>query len=79
MSEEKRGRGRPRPDFTITRDEEVFAYLAEFGPTGRAKMARDFGVNVNIVYLSLHRLRAQGRAEKVRSGKFHLWAAVPPG
>jgi transposase len=76
MSEEKRGRGRPRPEFTVNRDEEVFDYLVSHGASGRQKIAEDFGVNVNIVYLSLHRLRRQGRAEKVRNGKFHLWAAV---
>lgn len=76
MSEEKRGRGRPRPPFTMTRDEEVFNYLAERGPAGRASVARDFGVNVNIIYLSLGRLRKQGRVAKVRQGAYHLWKAV---
>lgn len=76
MSEEKRGRGRPRPDATIARDEQVFLALHNNGPTSRAQIAEWFSVNVNIVYLSLNRLRNAGRIEKVRRGKHHLWAVA---
>lgn len=76
MTEDRKGRGRPRPGFTITRDEEIFAALAESGPLNRVSMSGRFGVNVNIVYLSLTRLRKAGRVKTVRDGKRHLWAVV---
>jgi hypothetical protein len=76
MVEEKRGRGRPRPEFTKERDEAVFQALHVNGPTGRLQIAEWFGVNVNIIYLSLNRLRDAGRVEKVRRGKHHLWAVA---
>lgn len=76
MSEEKRGRGRPRPEFTQQRDEQVFQILHVNGPTSRAVIAEHLAVNVNIVYLSLNRLRNAGRIEKVRRGKHHLWAVA---
>lgn len=76
MTEEKRGRGRPRPEFTQLRDEQVFQILHFNGPTSRAEIADRIQVNVNIVYLSLNRLRNAGRVEKVRRGKHHLWAVA---
>lgn len=76
MSEEKKGRGRPRPEITKQRDEEIFLALHNNGPTGRAQIAEWFNVNQNVVYLSLGRLRAAGRVEKVRRGKYHLWAVA---
>ena len=76
MSEEKRGRGRPRPDFTRQRDEQVFQILHYNGPTGRAEIAARLQVNANIVYLALGRLRGSGRVEKIRNGKYHLWAVA---
>lgn len=71
-----RGRGRPRPDFTRERDEEVFVQLGIRGAMGRQEMAEMLGVNVNLVYLSLVRLRSAGRVTKRRHGKFHVWAQV---
>jgi predicted transcriptional regulator of viral defense system len=76
MTEEKRGRGRPRPTATIERDEQVFLSLHNNGPTSRAQVAEWFGVNPNIIYLALNRLRNAGRIEKVRRGKHHLWAVA---
>lgn len=73
---EKRGRGRPRPDFTKERDEQVFYALHVNGPTGRKQLAEMFNVNVNIIYMSLVRLRRVGRVEKIRDGKRHLWAVA---
>lgn len=64
-------KGRPRPAFTLERDEAVYAALS--GQHSREQLAADFGVNLNLIYLSLDRLRAAGRVEKVRSGKSHLW------
>lgn len=76
MSEEKRGRGRPRPEFTVERDQAVLRHLAMLGSAGRQRLADDFGVNVNIIYLSLIRLRRDGLVKKVRNGKYHLWTVV---
>jgi len=73
---ERKGRGRPRPEVTIARDEEIFAFLTESGQANRVSIAAAFGVNVNIVYLSLSRLRKDGRVRTVRDGKRHLWSAV---
>lgn len=74
MSDEsKRGRGRPRPSFTLERDEEVCRFLHHNGPTGRSVLADHFRVNANLIYLSLGRLRKAGRVQKVRDHKIHLW------
>jgi predicted Rossmann fold nucleotide-binding protein DprA/Smf involved in DNA uptake len=75
---EKRGRGRPRPLGTIERDEQVYAALGN-GPAGRAELALHFGVNVNIIYMSLIRLRKAGRVDKVRDGKYHRWTQTYQG
>lgn len=63
---------RKRPNFTLERDEAVYEALT--GAHAREDLAGQFGVNVNLVYLSLHRLREAGRVKKVRIGKQHLWA-----
>ena len=69
-TEEKAPRSRPK--FTLERDEAVFEALT--GAHAREALAAQFGTNVNLVYLSLHRLREAGRVKKVRIGKQHLWA-----
>lgn len=63
---------RSRPKFTLDRDEAVYEVLT--GAHARQDLAAHFGTNVNLVYLSLHRLREAGRVKKVRIGKQHLWA-----
>lgn len=70
--EEKKGRGRPRPVSTLERDEEVFKMLND-APRSRQQLADYLGVNLNIVYMSLIRLRRAGRVTRVRNGKYHLW------
>lgn len=75
---ERKGRGRPRPADTIERDEQVFRALAD-GPRGREAIAAEFGVNVNIIYMSLVRLRRAGRVHTVRDGKYHLWIQTYQG
>lgn len=74
MTEGKRGR--PRPGSTIARDEEIFTALSSYGPMNRVALAAAFGVNINIIYLSLTRLRKAGRVKPVRDGKRHFWSAV---
>lgn len=70
-------RGRPRPETTITRDNEIFDYLAsaESGMT-RSDLVEKTGLTANEVYLSLHRLRKDGRIERTRQGANHLWAVA---
>lgn len=75
---DKKGRGRPRPVATIERDEQVHAALKD-GMRGREDLAAEFGVNVNIIYMSLIRLRRAGRVHKVRDGKFHRWTQTFQG
>lgn len=75
---EKKGRGRPRPLETIERDEQVYAALAQ-EQRSREDLAKQFGVNLNIIYMSLIRLRRDGRVHKVRSGKYHLWTQTYQG
>lgn len=75
---EKKGRGRPRPLDTIDRDEQVYAALAQ-EQRSREDLAKQFGVNLNIIYMSLIRLRRAGRVHKVRDGKFHLWTQTYQG
>lgn len=70
---EKKGRGRPRPVDTVERDERVYEALSGEQPRGRQELADEFGTSLNIIYMSLTRLRKQGRVHIVRSGKYHLW------
>lgn len=65
-------RGRPRPQSTIDRDAQVLAGL-EDGPRSRSDLAAMAGVNVNVMYLTLCRLRDAGQVGTYRRGKQHLW------
>lgn len=76
MSEEKRGRGRPPAEFTEQRAETVWYALHVNGPMRRQDLAEMLGVNKNLVYLSLVRLRDAGRVGKQRNGKYHEWAVT---
>lgn len=71
-------RGRPRTESTIKRDELVFAALSN-EQLGRQELAQKVGDSINVVYLSLVRLRTQGRVHKVRFGKYHLWTQTYQG
>lgn len=59
----KRGRGRPRPKDTIHRDEQLLLILQK-GPLTREEIAEHLGVNLNIAYLALDRLKRQGKVAK---------------
>ena len=71
-------RGRPRPQHTIDLDEAVYSALF-VGPRSRADLAVALGVNVNVMYLSLRRLRSAGRVDTHRYGKHHLWTIYTQG
>lgn len=68
-------RGRPRPETTIQRDQQVLAALAQGGKT-REDLATETGLTKSEVYLSLHRLRKAGNVERTRDGGKHVWAQV---
>jgi predicted ArsR family transcriptional regulator len=61
MSTTKRPRGRPRPQETIDRDNAVLAYLTEHGPQTRNALADALGQEKSRIWLSLDRLRRDGR------------------
>lgn len=67
-------RGRPRPDHTIAQDEKVFAAIT--GPMTRAQLATATELGPNQVYLSLYRLKRDGRIVRTRQGGEHVWAHV---
>lgn len=68
-------RGRPRPESTIQRDEQVFQALVAGGKT-REDLATETGLTKSEVYLSLHRLRNAGKVERTRDSGKHVWAHV---
>ena len=58
-------RGRPRPPEVEARDLRVVELLTE-GPKTRNQLTEVLGVKPGIAYLSIYRLRREGRVEKVR-------------
>jgi CRP-like cAMP-binding protein len=70
-------RGRPRPDTTIQRDEQVRTAIGAEGKT-REDLATETGLTKSEVYLSLHRLRKQGLVERTRDGGKHVWKYATP-
>lgn len=63
MSEEAAAAvGRPRPASTVQRDEQVLAYVqASPVPVTKRQVMDALGLEENKAYLSLSRLRADGR------------------
>lgn len=69
-------RGRPRSQETIQRDETVLKTLGE-GPKTKEQLVQELGVKDTHVYLSLWRLRRDGKVEKVSDPDTrHLWRVV---
>lgn len=67
-------RGRPRSQDTITRDEQVLAAFPEGdGTITRGQLAEATGLPENSVYLSLHRLKRDGRIQRERTNGAHVW------
>ncbi len=58
----QRKRGRPRPVAAIRRDADIFRRL-EAQPMTRNELVNQTGLSNSIVYLSLDRLRKQGRVK----------------
>jgi predicted ArsR family transcriptional regulator len=61
MSETRRPRGRPRPQETIDRDNAVLEYLNTHGAQSRNALAEALHEEKSRVWLSLDRLRRDGR------------------
>jgi predicted ArsR family transcriptional regulator len=59
--ENKRPRGRPRPQETIDRDAAVLAYLEQNGRLSRNQIAEALELDKVKTYLSLERLRREGK------------------
>lgn len=59
-TEEKRPRGRPRPEATIERDQKILQLLRDQGPRTRNAIAEHLGLKKVPTYLSLDRLRRDG-------------------
>jgi len=70
-------RGRPRPQAVIDRDEAVFKIVASAGPTGitNEEISEQTGLERNETYLSVFRLRKEGRVSRLEedSGRTRRW------
>lgn len=73
----KRPRGRPRPPETVERDEKILALLTYHGPRTRNGIAIELGIPVTKVYLSLDRLRRDGKVRICAdtAGPGSVWSA----
>lgn len=68
--------GRPRPQATIDRDNTVFEQLNEGAKTSK-QLSSELELAPSTVYLSLHRLRKDGRVAKgAGSGRNQCWHQV---
>lgn len=74
-TEEKRPRGRPRPQETIDRDNAIIQYLKENGPQTRNALAMALLIDKTKTYLALDRLRRDGRVQLcgAKGGPDALW------
>ena len=77
MNDTKRPRGRPRPEETINRDAAVLAHLQLHGPQSRNQLAESLGLSLTITYLSLDRLRRDGKVRTCAdtAGPTTIWSA----
>lgn len=62
---EPRPRGRPRPDDVIARDDAVLEQIT--GEMTTQEVADAAGVSKNFAYLSLYRLRRDGKVQRVHN------------
>lgn len=73
---EPRRRGRPRSPATIARDERVLAALRA-GGRSREQLVEELDLRPQLVYLSLWRLRREGKVERTSDANTrHLWQLV---
>lgn len=75
-TETTRPRGRPRPDETMDRDDTIEKLLQTRGAMTRNEIADELELTTTLTYLSLDRLRRQGRAKKCAgTGSNTLWTS----
>lgn len=68
-------RGRPRPTETVDRDQRIFDALASHGKS-RVTLASELGIEPNLVYLSLWRMKRAQRVERLRHDGGWVWQRV---
>lgn len=67
-AEDTRRRGRPRPQETLERDDRALASLRE-GAKTTEELAAALGVEKSIAYLSVYRLKRDGRIVPATEGR----------
>lgn len=72
-----RGRGRPRPAEVQERDARVEDFVTTSPGQTRGQLEEGLGLTSNEVYMSLYRLRTQGKIERRREAGDHKWYAKP--
>lgn len=79
VADEAKRRGRPRPDDTIQRDQLVLTRMREAAkPLTREEVAAAAELTKNLAYLSLWRLRKDGRVARSHEGGKHVWTVTEP-
>jgi predicted ArsR family transcriptional regulator len=81
MTTKKRGRGRPRPQDTIRRDQTALRLLAE-QPMTRDELAARLRCTSHLAYLALWRLNNDGLVERLPNGvggRTNRWALTAKG
>jgi predicted transcriptional regulator len=76
----KARRGRPRPQDTLNRDDQVHQLLSK-GPLTKTQIAEKLGIESSHAYLSLFRLQREGRVERAAGSEEegapkNAWKAV---
>jgi len=70
-------RGRPRPNEVITRDNMVFDAIVAAGvPLTRKQIAQLVDTKESHTYLSLLRLRQNGKLQLTRTSGGHFWSCI---
>lgn len=72
----KIGRGRPRPMEAIARDEAILKLLKrQRNPMTRNQIAETLQLPLGLVYLSLDRLRKEGKINRIENDSRFTWQA----
>jgi predicted Rossmann fold nucleotide-binding protein DprA/Smf involved in DNA uptake len=76
QASEPRRRGRPRSAHTVERDQRVLSALND-GPRTKEQLVAELSLAPQLVYLSLWRLRREGRVSRAATGtERHIWHIV---
>jgi predicted transcriptional regulator len=73
---ERRGPGRPRVPEVVQRDEVVLKHVTSNGPIQVRDIAEALDIKKSSAYLSLWRLRREGKVVYNREGASRMWAVV---